>query len=338
MRSSVAMLAVVVAVVVPAACAELDNRTAVEDLRVLAVAADPPELFITDFDQPGTIPDVSVSALVVDQRGAGRQVEATLMACALPLDTVTAATGGAAVLCASLPPDLRREFPIERTANGIEHNLRATVTLDQAATALFPRASEADRVYGMPVYTEWHVSAGAGETVETVTAIKRLRFTEPREGWGQQPNRNPTLETVRFWGARDREGVLGDERVEPVPTIAPGTRLFVQPIPAEGAIETDYVTPVATSSGDPTPVAKTIARERLRFAFFTTWGTFVPAVTSSELGPLRERDQGAHFEAEYRAPGPAAPRPADGVVWIWIAVRDERGGTSWTARALSLPP
>jgi hypothetical protein len=193
----------------------------------------------------------------------------------------------------------------------------------------------------MAVFVEWTITAGLDPAKEVVTALKRLRYTEPRPDWGQEPNRNPELTGIRFSGLYDAAANMLVNPIEgpaEVPLLLPVQQsVFVEPILADGAVETDYVTAVATSTSDPTPVWTTVARERLRFAFLATAGTFRPAVTSSELGPLREPGQTVFFASEYHLPG-GNRRPADGRVTIWIVARDERGGVGWTRREIQLPP
>jgi len=330
------------ALAVAAGCADLDDRSFVHDLRLLASAAEPPEIFIADFDDPGDIPSVPVTALVADPAGGGRPVSARLTACPYFVDTITSATGGSAVLCDPFPPELKREFPVtdDISADGLQHTLAATVSFDDATRAVFARAPATDRIYGMAVFTEWQVSAGD----ESTTAVKRLRFTQPQPDWGQTPNRNPVIDDVAFYVAVSPAtgrpaGPIDYDRArgQPVPMPLEG-KVVVDPVPAADAVETNYVTPVATSASDPTPVLTVIERERVRFSFYATAGRFQPATTSTELGPLRERDRPPVTWSTYVAPGPGAPRPTGDVAVIWIVARDERGGSAWIRREIQLNP
>jgi hypothetical protein len=313
------------------ACVALDDRTTVEDLRVLAISASPPEVFITDFDNPGVVPNVSIAALVIDPFGNGRPVGARVTACPYLVDAVTAATGGNAILCSDLPPEARREFAVTDFARGVEHTLTATVSFDETTSQVFAAAGSNDRIYGLTVMTEWEITSGT----ETVTALKRVRYTQPQMGWGQRPNQNPSLIGVSFF----QEDVPGlTSAPEPTHFELLGT-VGVLPQLSSTSVERSFVTPVATSATDPTPVAKTVARERIRLAYFATHGTFSPAVTSTDPSPIYEpgsrRDT---TPSKYRMPGPGQNRPANGLVQLWIVARDERGGTSWISRFIQLPP
>lgn len=312
------------------ACVALDNRTTVQDLRVLGISASPPEVFITDFDDPGIVSNVSVTALVVDPLGGARPVTARVTACPYFLDAVTAATGGSAILCSSLPPEVRREFAAT-TVGGPQSTASVTVSFDETTRQIFTAAGPNDRIYGLAVMTEWEITAGD----ERVTALKRLRYTEPQPGWAQRPNQNPSLIGIRFF----QEDVPGLTTVPEPNLFAIRGEVSVLPQLSSTSVEQNYVTPVATSATDPTPVAKTIARERIRFAYFASHGTFSPASTSTEASPIYE--PGSRLDttpSTYHPPDPGQKRPANGQVQIWIVARDERGGTSWISTFIQLPP
>ena len=320
----------------PAGCTDFEDPTTVKDLRLLAVVADPPEIFLDDFDNPGVVPPATVSALVADPAGAGRPVEGRAVACPYFVDSITTATATRAILCESLPAELRRELPVTDAVTSSHHRLVTTLAFDDTTSGLFALASPNDRIYGLTIEIEWQITAGD----EATTGIKRMRYTQPQPGWGQTPNRNPGLDGIRAFRVRDEAtGALSDEiPPEQLPVVLPSDHLFIEPVPAADAVETSYVTPVATSATDATPIPTVIERERVRFSFFASYGTFAPAVTSTELPALFTPGQRIRTESRYDIPKADAPWPADGHVDIWIVARDERGGESWLHRDLVLGP
>lgn len=121
----------------------------------------------------------------------------------------------------------------------------------------------------------------------------------------------------------------------PTLSIAAKDELFVQPAYDPASIE-HYLLRVQNFE---TGTIETQCRhETLTFQFFATAGTFGPEQRSSELPiVLSSGDGKVHLDSQW-SPPKAADLPADGKVTIWVVVRDERAGASWTSRSFTITP
>jgi hypothetical protein len=122
--------------------------------------------------------------------------------------------------------------------------------------------------------------------------------------------------------------------------VALGTKLYLRPELPPGVAES-YVTTVLTPDPPQRAVPVTVERERIRYAYYATAGTFDPARTVSELIPGVPGT--VHLESAYTPPSSlddVAPDPVTGqrLVTVWIVVRDDRGGESWVIRRIALDP
>lgn len=166
----------VIAVVLACGCApEGSDRALLEELRVLAVRAEPAEA------GPGAT--IALDALVADPRGEGRAVSRTWAVC-----TPDPVLGEAS--CA----EPGRTIPLGTGS-------AATLTV---ATDVLDAVPPEDRERGIDLFVLLSVSAGSaagGADAEEEVAFKRVRIsTDPA------PNTNPSFESLSLAGAGEGEG------------------------------------------------------------------------------------------------------------------------------------
>jgi hypothetical protein len=337
------------------ACHTFDDPSTVHDLRILAVKVDPSEVILEDAaTEP---PALTLTPLIADPAGGGRAVTWTLRACpndprgpappnANPESNYPAGGAYASVgseRCAADSP-LTRSIPASGEAQrGAQISWRFSRAELDAAFAVDRFVDQAGVVHGgfdlgLPITLE--LVATAGE--ESAVAVKRALFWAGKVRDDQRPNSIPTVAEVRAYGGRDPDSqmplgrvvtlVAGEPRMVP-----PGAILWVEPAPADAE---PYVTAVIDRLTDQV-VPHQVEHETLRYTFHATAGTFLPLQTSNQLDFGMSSSTGrVPLESRYRAPGAEAlpVDPATGRhrldVTIWIVVRDERGGMSWTERKL----
>jgi hypothetical protein len=148
------------------------------------------------------------------------------------------------------------------------------------------------------------------------------------------PNVTPTIPELRTYP--DRDPVTGDlvgdgpAWVEGTPLqVALGQTVWVAPTLDEATREPYWTAVIDRDTHLAVPLH--VDRERIRYGFYATAGHFEPPRTVSELLP------GAvgtiHLESKYIPPGNI---DGDGLVTVWVVVRDERGGESWVERQIQL--
>jgi hypothetical protein len=345
------------------ACGNLDEITTVHDLRVLAVSAEPAG-FLVDLTNPGAGSaaelQATLTALVADPLAGGdMQVVTTAVGCPDYVDTITAATGQSSKLCPSpqassqLPAVLQTVVifgpdapsstpPVE--AGGIEYHPTATfgLTPDQLGIFFSPTPTgdaQADQIiaYNRDFGLDAIVNMTFAVNGEQATAIKRVVYW-PRLSADETPNHNPTLKAVELYAHRDP--VTGDPvdllmDVSPTVKLSAMDGLYVLPVPADDAIETNYLLRVRNTATKQIDTV-TVDHELLTYQFFATAGTFSPAERQSEQSVIFTPSGGiAHTDSHWTAPGKV---PASGVVTIWVVARDERAGVSWSSRTVNLVP
>jgi hypothetical protein len=138
---------------------------------------------------------------------------------------------------------------------------------------------------------------------------------------------------VTTYGARDAN--LDPISPTPLDASAPvmvplGGTLWVEP---GGAVAEAYSTRTLTHDNPPQVVTTDVAAETLRFAFFTTAGTFTPVETSTATAAIFTKPDRPHLESQYTAP---TKMPDNPLLTVWIVAHDERGGASWTTRQIQL--
>ncbi len=324
-----------------------------DDLRVLAVRAEPSEVILSL--SPGgdlsaaVIPEISLSPLIVDPRGNGRTVLLRVSACANDpgatsppnnaADPTGFPSGGArttvgSALCEGAATEVSLGPEVDFAANpNVVARLDPGWVANAFAKDIF--LGPDGRVHGgfdlgMPVVFE--LTAQAGD--ETVRAIKRVTFWAGPVRDDQLPNLTPEISAVNAYDRRDpvtAEPIAGARQPidEGVPFSVETLDPWIDPAPATAE---PYVTAVLDRlTGQVVP--QDVPRETLHYAFFATAGTFSPFETSSEPPPGVTVSSRVHIESRYRRP---APGTDTGDVTIWIVVRDERGGASWVTRTLHL--
>jgi hypothetical protein len=359
MMAAAALLATAAALLA-GGCSSFQDESSVVDLRVLALAADKPELFV---DPSTEVEVITVRALVVDPLGAGRPVSYSAVACATLVDAVTAATGRNATLC---PPGslFRREIIPEATpatvAGDTQHEIQIPiVVLGSEVIPLFSPVSETDPrrfavLYDLPVTLQLDVWAGD----ERITTIKRvlfkqqLRLADPAAV--HTPNANPVVPGVRVFEERDDAGnLLGEVLPDPdgVFPIPLGAQRFFRPDPAvaESYLARVQNPPTGETVEEAAPVAGTsiqlFPEETLRYTFYAAVksaagppldpGRFLRHNTSNKPPPIRVQQGEVHLESAYQAP---SVMPSSPLVTVWIIARDERTGASWIEIPVRLTP
>lgn len=194
---------------------------------------------------------------------------------------------------------------------------------------------------GLDLGEPYTLQLTATDGVQTLTAIKRVLFWAAAVNADQRPNNTPYISELQAFGRRDDDN---GELVEPlgiVPERQPfpvtaGTTVWIKPDEAEAE---PYVTTVLDRDSH-LAVPLNVARERIRYAYYASAGTFQPARTVNELPPGFVGT--VHVESKYTPPAKTDTLPLDPdgrpLVTIWVVVRDERGGESWQQRTLAIVP
>jgi hypothetical protein len=360
-----AALALVLALA-SAGCGNLDNVTTVKDLRVLAVKTEPAG-FLVDLDNPGGATEdalrATITALVVDPIGAAQELSVSAMGCPDYIDTITSATGKGSKICPqpvvsmatcdSIPSALATvgiappAAPVTPDDPAmIEYAPAVSFGLEPCQVGLFfsptmtgvaavDQSVAYNRDFGLPAVVNLTFGLGA----ESAVAIKRVVYW-PRLAPDEQPNQNPELDDLLFFHQRDATtGQPVDPWTDAAPTVsqAAGDRLYVQPSYPPGAAES-YLLRV---KNDNTGMIETrmVSQELLTFQFYATAGTFAPAQTQSQLSPVFTSPDGLpHTDSLYNPPKPADIPAAGETVTIWVVTRDERAGTSWMKKTITVVP
>jgi hypothetical protein len=341
-------------------CSEFDDPSTIKDLRLLAASVEPAEIILDPAAPETPPPPLRLAPLLVDgPRGAAdrRPITVSLRACAndpLAPSAPGAGTeaagnypaGGArsSVGSALCPAEGATSWTLPATPAPDSTDAAPAFTV--ALTAAQVAAAFAVDVFpghlgqlhggfdlGLPIAFE--ITARAGD--ETVTGIKRVIIWRAPISPDQRPNLNPQIGALLGYRQRDPATLLPVD--DPVTlaadaplVVAPGGGIWLEPV---GAVAEPYVTAVVDRFTDltrPDPVAA----ETLSYSFYATAGKFEPGQTSSELGFGVSTPTGrVPVEARFTAPATA---PAQQPVRIFVVVRDERGGTSWIERALTISP
>jgi hypothetical protein len=317
---------------------EFDNSTTIKDLRLIAIQADPPEILIdlpAVMENPALLaglPTVRLSPLVVDPRGGGRPVEYTVQACGnRPEGTERGSDNGPGRVNDTISqapcPDGAMSVaqgaavPVEDGMAPIDVTFRPTPELLVQAVMADPISLE----LGLPITLSFTFRAGD----EQVVAIKRVLFS-PVLRPDHVPNRNPQITHLSVRATREDPPAPIDPAAPP--SVAPGAKLRVMPAPGEAE---PYLAR-AFSRTERRFVTEEIPQETLRYTFYATQGTFSPGGMSTFPSPLRN-DPANEIETTYEAP---LTLPADGKreVFLFVVVRDERGGSSFIRSRLLLGP
>jgi hypothetical protein len=315
---------------------EFDNITTIKDLRLLAVNADPPEILIDLAEAMAnpalllSLPPVKVTPLVVDPHGGGRVVEYKVQACenrpdamarganngpGRVRDTISQAPcpeGSIAVAEGSAVAGPDGSVPMEITFHPTAELLVNGVQADPLSLEL-----------GLPITLSFTIRAGDEQAV----ALKRVLFT-PRIDAEQTPNRNPEITQLTVRPTKEDPPLLLDPAAPPAVPL--GGKLHLEP--SRGLAERYRAR--AFSRTERRFVTEEIPEETLRYTFYTTQGTFSPGGISTLPSPLLT-DPVINLETTYEAPA-ALPEDGNQNVYLFVVVRDERGGSSFTRGRLVL--
>jgi hypothetical protein len=342
-----------------AACTpDFQNETTVQDLRVLGVSAEPPEVLIdsgptsrqpelcpsddklralfaeASMHAATVLPAMTVQPLVVDPRGGGRPVHYRAVACVSPTGGIDEQGGGGNMMPGGVRQTIGRgacpdNAPVlaEGDATPAPGSVTPSIVVPLSLnTDLLTGALLQDPlglIYGLALTVQVAVSAGQEQVVVRKRVLVSARLTPE-----QVPNQNPIIPGV--WYRRTVDDALVPLDPGQPPTVRLGEKLRIQPSPGDnqtrigdrhtGCVHTQSVT------------------EALRFAFFATAGTFSPDTTTTEAPIIRDPGPDPHrLEAVYHAPKEMPPG-GDGLVRVWIVTRDERTGSSYIELPLRLVP
>lgn len=303
---------------------EFTPRALVDELRILAVQAEPPEV------APGE--EVTYRALVVHPEGEGAllvygfvQCTPTLGGC-LELVEAEAEAGGDPELAQDLYLETSMRFGAAPVVDGVIEalgaNLRAPTSLlagvedpaEGANAQLSFFVCEAERCLASGLSEEAGGSPGIPEGAEV--ALKRVRVST-----GEAPNHNPTVARLEIATGAAAPTTLeaGDEGV----------------VPAGGDVELTAfipradVEPYQFTSDDGLTEARD---ERLYVGWYATAGEF--AYNTS----LVDAAGGAEPSASVVWTLPAAGDVPGGLVDIYVVVWDRRGGLGWITASIILEP
>lgn len=331
-------LAAALALSLLAACnGRLSPSTTVTGVRVLAVGADRPEV------RPGE--STAVRALIADPHGGGRPLGAVWLGCPpaelgkSPCDDLAALLDLASFAQQPGVTGLASNPPVYSAPPGVLDGLTA-------ARREFG-GLDGQVVLGASALASGGAPAGADESTA------RIKVSESRN-----PNRNPGFTAVTIDGREAPE----DQVVEIAADSTPALRLEVDRDQSEAVPILDLLgpapcTPLAGCT-DPKLCPSADCRrsqmcrvdqgrcekhEQLRVDWYSTAGTFSRAPPGQGPGgaplPDEEGDQRIprNVQILFVAPGLVRgrdPVPPGGLVTLWVVLRDDRYGVSWTSRTL----
>ena len=343
MKTSGWTWAAVAALTLHAGCSDFEPRQEVIDLRVLAVAAEPPEVLLPvalNFDLGAPIddaaatvardglyrfteapPPITLRALVADPRDPTRPVTFRATACLASGFVGCGDQSGAA--------GQGDERGAERTTEALVVQVApdTQAALDDVQVTFAPTLEQLSRWLAEDPYKGFGslyvqvdlVVIAADGTADR--AAKIVAFTPPllTLGGDQPPpaarvaNRNPQLTGLRF----DDEVRTLDQGL---PVLVGGRTVGVHPVfdPAD-ALEVYALQNFP--SGDPPTLGYTAMTEKLTFDFFAVSGRFERASSTTRTPAGEVQD----FGSKYTPPEGQPPEDT-----LYVVVRDERGGASWT--------
>ena len=329
------------------------------DRRVLAIRVEPPELVADGGPLPAT---VQVSALVVDPGPGGAAIPYEWRSC-LPGGRAVAALGELASgdqtststeagadtsTDASAEDDETvivggrcEEQPQTLLAGGEaswEQLSELSVPMPVPVSLALAAQQAAAQGFAVPVYlnAQLRLATDRAPGTEPVYAFKRLVLA-PALPAGRKANTNPRVAGVLLDGQPWFPG-----EVRKISRAAcPEDRRAVIPDPMDPALTYTSCAHRITPAFDPSQAEQYQVtafdgelldlQERLRFSWFADRGSFSRQTT----------EQPGSFAIERRDPLSTdwrEPRTGEGLVRLWVVVRDGRGGTGWEMRTLELVP
>lgn len=305
------------------------NPTTVETLRVLAVKAEPPEVLV-DIPAvmatgmlPEPIPTITLTPLVVDPRGAGRPVGYRVFVCPnAPKDMIEGGTQRAGRV-----DDTVGEMPCEEGSLLIAEGTMAPnpdgtvpfTVMHQPTLPFLVQAAMSDPLgieLGLPIVFTFVITAGD----ERVTAFKRVIFA-PKLDPNHKPNQNPEVDRIYFRVSRDQDKVPID--LANPPSLPPRGQLRISVEPAKA--ESYWARAFSLQSRS--FYTEHVKEETLRYHFYATSGHFSPGSVNNDPSPLLNRPNLDH-ETTYEA------GTTIGLIDVFVVVRDERAGSSFTRTRL----
>lgn len=326
-------------------CGELDTADRVHDLRLLAMRADPPEqvLPVAFLPDGGVVPvvgggrdggtgglprvpaiaPVTVTALMADPAGNGRDVSYRFSTCAqLTSDTHR---------CEQDSPAYQVLAEGILTPTDVGGEPQVTFTPDYTLLGQVVSRDPYRGLGGVQLPVQIELSAGD----ESVVGYKRVTFTLGQAL--QPPNTNPVIQSLLYndadWapdqqlefvstlratrgpggfrppGGEADGGTTGQNRITPV----------VDPSQVE-----EYDRPTLDNSGT------VHFTEQWRYNFFATQGTFSSASTGGgNIVTGADSSTASNWTVLRDEPG--------GSMTLWVVVRDGRGGESWISRKAIAP-
>jgi hypothetical protein len=282
-----------------------DDPSHVKDLRVLGISVEPPELMADDCASPIAAranyrSEVTLTALIADPLGAGRQLGYEVLACADLADRICSDRVYRTVLSTGVTP--AGERPISIRPGAVELS---------GGALLVQSVADVDNFHGfggirMPVVV--HLSRGN----EKIYAQKLIVFS-CRMFPEMVANRTPVIPGLLVngspWAADETKPLQG-----------PGP-FHLSPMDFT-ALQEDYVVP----SFDLRPV-------HLRESWRLSWHTDVGTISPTETGGVDFAGQESRQLVEWR---PGASPGQD--VNFWVVARDGRGGESWLTRRARYSP
>jgi hypothetical protein len=316
---------------------------------------------------PASIPPLALTPLLPDPAAAGRAVTWSLVAC--PNNPYGAAPPGGGGMGAA-DPSGGAYTTVGSTLCPDGATTTWSLAQDVAAGATFDVTLTPDQLlaaFAKDIFVDQHGNVHGGfdlglpinlqitatDGVTTAVAIKReLYWAETLPG--QLPNQIPTITKVISYPDRDAQTwapigttVMVDPTTPLHVSLGKGAWLAPDPVEAAADVELGYVTAVIDLDPPYEVKADTIPKEHIRYAYYATAGTFNPARTASDLMVGATVPPGAtggpHLESQYVPPATLDAVPVDAatglhLVTVWIVVRDDRGGESWSQLRLALDP
>jgi len=338
---------------------DVPSPSLVEDLRVLAIRAEPPELLFDRTDgvaDPEARPPVPVSfqALVVDPRGLPMlydwsfcPVESSQTCGDFDRRKAEASPSVHPVLDAARAQGRHGEVGPPDGATGAAEV--AAFTVGVSADLFDFHLASSGLGLGNGAWVSAVLALGAGS--ERLTSQKRLVLNArdlsawnpelSRVGWQicppapavapagclplapRTPNRNPAIAAVEV-----ARSALAGAPFEPLAgplALAPGQTVRLRPVLAPDTAERYQV--LESSLQDNTLMVVERTEEPI-VSWFATAGEFGDEQTAPQLSKTLDNT----FTA------PAAPPPTGGRASIYIVVRDQRGGTGWSKVEVTVAP
>ncbi len=303
-----------------AGCFDFEPVEEVVDLRVLGIAAEPPEVMVVAAPAGGsgpagnvyTIsedpPPVAMTALVVNPRNPE------------PLTyEITACVWSSTYRCAEWSATERMPVASGTAEPGeIEFDFAPSAQRLNEWLALDPYRGFG----GLYVMLELRIEQ-PGEAVNhasklvtyNVPFVPRASDQDPPPP--KLPNQNPRLTALKI----DELPTLDETPVE----LAAGADAVLEPIFNEDAAIETY--PVVRIPSDAKPeLGYVLLTEKLEFEFYVTDG----ALSRFELQSRDPRGDPVELESTFTAP------KEGGSVTLWVVMRDDRGGASWVRRVLAV--